>query len=1026
MKIFAWSFLLNLLFLTQGFGQNFTVEGTVTDKTTGETMPGVNVIVDGLMLGTVTDMDGYYTIDLPSDEVVLVYSFIGMGDVKEKVNGRSTIDVQLTEDSAILEDVIVVAYGTSTKEAFTGAAQVVKKEVLEDRPVTSFEKSLQGTTAGLQVNTSSGQPGAGSTVRIRGIGSLSASSAPLYVIDGVPMSGSLSDINPNDIESLTVLKDAAASSLYGSRAANGVIIVTTKQGKSGQTKISFDAQVGLSSRISDGYQLMNSTQIYEHSWKGLYNQYLIEGKTIEEARTYANSNVEDIVGHNPFGVDQPLDENGKLIPGTQVLTNTNWRDEVYKQGIISNYNLSVSGGNDATKVFFSLGYFNDSGTTLSSNFTRYSTKLSVNHKVNSFITAGINNNISFSVTNAPPGGSGGSNPVRSAEKINAATPVYTAEGEYNWDNTSVFDFNPVGLAELDKYEYKGTRAIVNAYLNFQILNDLSFRTTGAIDYSGSKGLNYYNPYHGNGAGVNGRSTMSSSDNLAWNISNILNWTKKFNDGTLEVLAGQEAHGETYSSLTASVTDFSVPGQTDLSWGASPETPGSGTSEWNMISFLGQAKYNYAGKYYVSGSLRSDGSSRFGENEKFGLFYSLGSSWRVSEEEFMSDLSWLDNLKLRASYGTSGNNNLGNYSSLGLYGSGYNYGGSPGLSPVQLENKNLTWEKITSLNLGLETRLFNRVSATFEVYTRESDGLLYSKPLSASKGFGSIMTNLGEMVNSGIEATINYNVVRRDNFNYNVGFNISTNKNEILQLATDKIKSGTKIIEVGGDVYQFYMRDWAGVNPENGLPMWYTNVSSDDIDEGDVEPGSAFDDPLGSGRKVTSTYTDAERVRMGTALPDFFGGLSNSFAYKDFDLNFYFYFSVGGQIYNYDYAGNMHDGTKPGDNLAVDAYEAWTPNNRYTNVPRYVTNNLDRGDQISSRFLEDASYLRLKNISLGYNLPTNLADRFRLKGLRVYVSAENYWTLTNYKGFDPEASISGTTNSSIPGVKTVTFGLKLGL
>ena len=374
MKKIIGVIVLHFLLVTSVIAQSFVVEGTVVDNT-GETLPGVNVLVEDANIGIVTDLDGNYSIEIPSKDATLVYSFMGMVTLKEKVNGRNKIDVTLIDDSKVLENVIVVAYGTTTKEAYTGAAQVVESKVLEDRPVTSFEKSLQGTTAGLHVTSSSGQPGTTATVRIRGIGSISAGSSPLYVIDGVPMSGSLTDINPNDIESLTVLKDAAASSLYGSRAANGVIIITTKQGKAGQTKISFSSQVGVASRVSDGYGLMNSTQFYEHSWSGLYNSALLDGKTTEEAKAIAHDKVIGIVGFNPFGIEDPLDGNGKLKPGTKVITDTDWRDEIYKTGIIQNYNLNVSGGNEKTKVFLSLGYFDDSGTTLNSNFTRYSAKL---------------------------------------------------------------------------------------------------------------------------------------------------------------------------------------------------------------------------------------------------------------------------------------------------------------------------------------------------------------------------------------------------------------------------------------------------------------------------------------------------------------------------------------------------------------------------------------------------------------------------------------------------------------------------
>lgn len=1013
---------LSVLVTSIATAQEIVVKGTVTDKTNGELLPGANVIVDGTTVGATTDFDGNYAINAPSDGV-LVFSFMGMKTVKVPVNGQATINVALDYESEILNDVIVVAYGTTTKEAFTGAAEVVNKDVIADRPVTSFEKALQGTTAGLQVTNSSGQPGSSATVRIRGIGSLNASSSPLYVIDGIPMAGSLSDINPNDIESLTVLKDAAAASLYGSRAANGVILITTKQAKEGQTQITFDANYGVSSRISDGYALMNATQIYEQQWMGLYNRQVLDGFPNTDAIAFAHTNVENVVGFNPFGVAQPLDDNGRLIPGTIVKTNTDWRDEVYKTGAVQNYNLSVAGGTSATKVFFSLGYFNDSGTTLNSNFKRYTAKLNASQKVNKFITAGMNTHFSMSETNAPPSGGEAANPIRMAELINAATPVYNDDGTYNWDNSAQFDFNPVGLADLDKYEYKGSRALVNTYVNVEILPNLNFKTNGAIDYAVNKGLNYYNPFHGNGAGVGGRSTQSRSDNIAWNISNILTWVKDFDNSNLELLAGQEAVGEEFTVLSAGVTDFAVPGNPELVWGGTPTTPSSSVSDWTMVSYLGQAKYAHAGKYYLSGSVRSDGSSRFGVNNRYGLFYSIGGSWRMTKEEWMSDIGWLNNFKLRASYGTSGNNNIGNYASLGLYGGGANYGGYPGITPVQPENKELAWEKIASLNIGFESTLFNTVDFSFEYYNRDSDKLLFAKPLSSGTGYGSILTNLGAMSNRGFESNIAWDAVNKENFTYSVGLNVSTNKNIIKNLETDQIISGTKILEVDGDVYQFYMRDWAGVNPDNGMPMWYANQDADDDSGATPQPGDIYDNPLGGDRQVTSDYSVAKRVRMGSALPDVFGGFTNNFRYKNFDLNFYFYYSLGGQVYNNDYATNMHDGSQVGYNLAADAIDAWTPNNRFTDVPRYVFSNTDQGSQLSSRFLEDASYLRLKNISLSYNLPDNLAQKMMMQNFRLSVSAENIWTLSKFNGFDPEGAINGTTGNSIPGVKVVNVGLK---
>ncbi|KXX68827.1 TonB-dependent receptor [Flammeovirga sp. SJP92] len=1020
MKNILLFFLLQLFAVTSLFAQEKIVKGKVVDEE-GVELPVVNIQVLGTNIITVTDMTGNYQVTVPSDSSTLIFTFLGMANQYERVNNRSVINVTMEQNLQHLEEVMVVAYGTTSKEAFTGSAEVVDDEVLKNRAVTSFDKALQGTTPGLMVSSSSGQPGAASTVRIRGIGSLSASSSPLYVLDGVPMTGSITDINPNDIASVTVLKDAAAASLYGSRAANGVILITTNQGKSGQTKISLNSQFGVSSRISDGYQLMNSSQIYEHSWQGLYNRGLSDDMSAEQARQYAHDNVESIVGFNPFSTEAPLDQNGKVIPGTHVHTDTDWRNELYKNGLVNNHNLNVSGGNDLTKVFFSLGYYDDTGTILSSNYTRYTSKINVSHKINDFLTAGVNSMLSYSKTNAPPSGSEGANPVRSVEIINAASPVYNADGSYNWDNKAVFDFNPIGLAEKDKYLYETKRGVLNSYLKADFTKNLSFKTTLGIDNSINKGVNYYNPEHGNGAGVNGRSTMSQSDNIAWNLSNILSYNLYRENYSIEVLAGQEAAGQSISTVSSGVTDFSVDGYYDLVWGSKPTQPGSFTTQWNLVSYLGQAKIDFLDRYYLSGSIRTDGSSRFGKNNKYGVFYSFGGGWRINNENFMRDISWINHLKLRSSYGTSGNNNIGNYASLGLYGSGANYGGYAGLTPVQLENQDLSWEKITSFNVGLESRLINKLTLSAEYYIRHSDGLLFSQPLSASKGFGSILTNLGAMDNKGVELALSYDIKTGTNFYSTVGFNVSTNKNTILELTTDEIVNGTKLIEEGASLYQFYLREWAGVNPENGRPLWYVNHSGEN---GESMPTSAFEDPNGSGKLVTSEYNDAERVRLGTALPTIFGGLNYMVGYRNLELSVYFSFSYGNKVYNHDYASNMHDGVNPGGNLAASALNAWTPDNIHTDIPRYITNNTDRGNEMSSRYLEDGSYVRLKNVTLAYRLPKRLCEKAGLSSVRAFVSGENLWTLTNYNGFDPEMSINGVTGNNIPGVKVVSTGFNL--
>lgn len=1014
-------FLLLLGSSISASAQSVVVKGKVTDAITQESLPGVSVIVKGTTTGVATNLDGEYVLQIPSnvENATLQFSFIGMTTKEVAVGNQTVINVTLESGAHELDEIIKVAYGTTTKESFTGSAGVVDAASIEKRPLVSATQALQGAMSGLKVTGGSGAPGSEPSVRIRGIGSMSAGSSPLYVVDGVVLNGGISDINPNDIESTTVLKDASAAALYGSRAANGVIIITTKKGKKGNTKISFDAAVGTSDLATDGYQLMNASQFYKQTWNGLYNRsFLVEDMTLEESGKYANENVEAVAGWNPYDLDNPYDTDGNLDPNAILLRDENWRDAVYRTGMTQSYNLSISKGTETGSMFVSAGYFNEKGIVLATDFERFTFRFNANDQMTNWLTMGANTSFTYSVGNGSPSGGQAANPVRSAELFNPVTPIRLPNGDYNYENEVSFDFNPVGLAEKDIYRSFSKRAIVNAFVELSLPLGIKFRSTNGVDYTDADSFEYANPLHGNGASVNGRGTAVASGVYTLNTTNLFTWDRQIGQGFLDVMVGQEANAWESKSQATSATNYAFDGNPELSGASKPASASTGASSGSMSSFFSRVNYEYKGRYNISASVRIDGSSNFAEGNKWGTFGSVGLGWQMTEEDFMMDIDWLNFLKLRASIGTSGNQSFGAYASLPIYSLGANYGGMPGMSPIRLENKELGWEKNLALDVGLDFTIFKNISGVVGYYMRRSDDLLYAVPKSPTTGFTTLYQNAGEIVNQGLELELNATMLQRGKFTWNTSFNITSNKNEVTKLAEgqEQVVGGTQVMKPGYDRYQFYLREWAGVNPETGQPMWYTNT--------DISPEEAYDDPLGSGREVTSNYNDAERVMSGSALPKFYGGLTNTFTYRGFDLSFLLYFNYGNKIYNSDYAQNMHDGSNPAANLSVDALNAWTPENRYTDVPRYITNNTDGGEQNSTRFLEDGSYLKLQNVSLGYSLPESLCKRLHMQKMRIYTVGENLWTLTDYKGFDPEVGVAGGTNLRTPGVKKFTVGLNV--
>ena len=1012
---FNLTFLLLLALLFPGvnaLAQSIQVRGTVTDAETGEPFPYVSILVKGTSNGATTRDDGTYTLSCPTN-AVLVFSFVGYKTQEVDVAGRGVIDVLLAPDAETLEDVLVVAYGTAKKSSYSGSASMVRSEELAQKPVSSVEQAIQGKVAGLQVTTASGQPGAASSFRIRGTGTLNASAEPLYVIDGVATTSAsysqnaasantttsiMSTINPQDIESITVLKDAAAASLYGSRAANGVVIITTKSGKAGNGHLNFNAQVGVAS-VPRTYTMLSSGDYY----KKAFDAYLLAGDDYK----LANQKAQGLTSWNPYNTDLPYDASGNLSSGARVVVDTDWQKEVFTPGVTQDYNLSFSGGTDKVNYFVSGGYFDQKGTAPTARYTRYSGKATVDAQVNRWFKGGANVLFSYAMQNSEVSQSAGASPLYNALTFPNAVPVYKVDAsgnyvldangdkQYNWSNPVARDFNPLAIPNMNINKANTARLFASFYGEIQFFKGLSLRSVFSPDYVSVYDTSYWNKYHGDGPAYAGRGTKTQTSDLMYTSTTTLNFNRSFGEKhNVSAMAGYEFWKSHRNYFNGVATNFAFDFMTELAGAGSIQSLTSYYNDAALMSYLGHAEYNYDEKYFVSASFRRDGSSVFGADNKWGNFYSVGASWRIAQEEFIRDLGWINDLKLRVSYGTSGNNaGLGRYQSLGLWvaANNYQYGNNAGLGHESLSNPDLGWEKQRMLNVGLDFGFFNnRVTGSVEFFNKTSDDLLYDFPLPASHGvagyydqISSVMMNLAKVNNRGVEFVLGGTPVQTRDFTWDINFNFSYNKDTILDLAGDDditMSDTKKIWKVGHSQYEFYLPTWAGVDSATGDPLWNKE-----------------------GGGTTSNYSEAAYEMQGRATPWGFGALTNNLSWKGLNFSFMFYYNLGGKVYDSLYATIMHDGNDPGKNLHVDALNAWTSTNRQTDVPRYSNNNDNQSNSPSTRFLYDATYLKLKNVNLSYTIPSRLVKKLGpVSGIRVYLNADNLFTVfkdKNYKGYD---------------------------
>jgi len=1046
--------LLQILF-TGVIAQEYILSGTVSQEGTKLPLTGVNIKIKGGVTVTQSDSKGDFKLIIPDSEAQIVVSYVGYVTQEIKPGKAEYINIVLRSEQTNLNEVIVVAYGTVKKENFTGSASTVKSETFENRPITSFEKALQGAVAGVQVTSVSGQPGSTSSVRIRGVGSLSGSSTPLYVLDGVAITNGnmsymgqtlevtntadvLSMLNPNDIESVTVLKDASAAAIYGSRAANGVILINTKKGKSGKTQFSATSSGGYSYQAVPKHDILNGSEYYKLFWDNYYSQKIKAGNTSTDAVTAANELTNTkLFGSktkNNYNTISPFTAKDVLAPGAALYYDTDWRDAVLRKGITKDINVSAQGGTDKIKYFVGGGYFDQKGIVIGSDFKRYSGRVNFSNNVSDKFSLGINNSLSYSDQNTPPGAGGAANPVRFADLVSNIYPLYVMDANgafvlnasgnktYSYVNSVTPDYNPLGLAELDEYNTRTARVISNPYAELKFLKDFKVRTSVGVDYITNRERQFYNTLHGNAA-IIGRGYRYSREDITLTFINTLSYNKSLGDHLIDVLVGQEAFKSRLDNNYSQATNFAFPGVDELISASTPTIARSFYTEKRFESYFSRVNYSFENKYFLSASFRRDGSSTFGTSNQFGNFYSVGGAWRLMKERFFQNVSFLNELKLKASFGKSGNDKIntdnnraldGRYASQSLYSLGKNYEGEGGMSYTQLGNPDLGWEKNTSIDVGLEfAAVNNRLSGEFSYYNRGSDGLLYFKQLSRITGFEGINTNFASMDNYGFELLLNAQPFKGKKLDWNISFNYARNTNRIRKIGNaEYLDNSAKRWREGINRYQWYIRDYAGVDPADGKPLWY----KDEIGV-DGKPK----------RTTTSTWGTATLYdNLGSSLPKYTGGFNSTLKYQQFDFNLFAYFSVGNKIYDGLYALLMHNGSSIGQQLSTDVLKAWQKEGDITSVPRFEISNTDLGNNTSSRFLFDGSYIRVKNISLGYTLPKKQVQPVGLSSARIYLMAENLFTIARHKGMDPEVEITGVNNNDVPNIKTISLGINIGL
>ena len=1048
--------------------QNITVTGQVKDSSTGEGIPFASLQVKGTMVGASTDLDGFYSISAPADGV-LIFSSIGYVNAEVPVNGNAVVNVALDPDSQVLEETIVVAFGTATKESFTGSATVVKSDDIAKVQASDATRALEGVVAGVQMTTASGTLGSSPSIMIRGASSISAGTAPLYIVDGIPFSGDLNNLNPSDIESMTVLKDAASNALYGARGANGVIMITTKKAKHTDAVVNVDAKWGLNTKALKSYDYITEPgQYYETYFAALKNYYVnSRGMSEYEAHILANQNItgpatEGGLGYQVYNVPDGeafIGLNGKLNPNavlgravdyngqTYWLTPDNWMDATYHNSLRQEYNVSVSGTSGNAQILTSFGYLNNKGIVDGADMYRYTARLRADYQAKKWFKVGGNfsfTNYNYNNGNSDEGSSSSTGNIFAiANQIAPIYPLYIrdAMGRIMVDRYgfNMYDYgtgenagaqrpylansNALQAAILDKNNSNGNAFNGSAYAEVKFLKDFTFTFNAGLGFQETRSSQVMNMYYGQYATMGGLIAKGHSRGISLNLQQLLNWSHTFGVHNVGVLLGHETYQTTSASLSASKSQmFSMDNDELAGAVVDGKTASSSRSEYNNEGFFVRAQYDYMNRIFASASFRRDGSSRFHRDHWWGNFWSLGGGWIINEETWFPRTPWIDMLKLKASIGSQGNDNIGNY----LYtDTSYlsNNDGTPALGFGEKGNKEITWETNTNFNAGVDFDfLRGKVSGSLEYFYRKTSDMLFWFTVPASLGYGGYYDNIGDMRNQGVEFSANVNVMHRQNFNWDVYFNFTHYTNKITMLPAERktrvvegyegYANGTSFIGEGLPLNTFYMYKYAGVDQTNGNPLWYKDVLD--------ESGNVV------GRETTDQYAQATQYLCGNPVPDLYGGFGTSLSFHGFDVAVAFTYSIGGLAYDSGYASYMGSPStsNSGTNFHKDILKSWTPENPNTDIPKFQYNEQYTAAS-SDRFLVDASYLNFQNAQIGYTFSPRVTDKMHISRLRLYVACDNIYYWSRRAGLDPRQSFTGATSNAMNSpVRTVSGGLNI--